>query len=93
MVHGVNRPLVDEIMMLRSNECYPPWMHLGMSKGYDQNKVRPEGSMANEIMWTKTLGFCTEFLSLNAHVRRKVWEYVRDDPKLPGDSGGILISE
>ena len=68
-------------------------MHLGMSKGYDQNKVKPEGSMANEIMWTKTLGFCTEFLSLNAHVRRKVWEYVRDDPKLPGDSGGILISE
>jgi hypothetical protein len=93
MVHGVNQPLVDEIMMLRSDKCYPPGRHLGMSKGYDQNKIKPEGSMANEFKWTKTLGFCTKFLSLNAHVRRKVWEFVRGDPKLPCDSGGVLISQ
>ena len=44
-------------------------------------------------MWTEALGFCIDFLSLNAHVRRKVWEFVQDDPKLPGDSGEVPISK
>jgi hypothetical protein len=45
-----------------------------MLKHYVHNRAKPEGYMAMGYMCDEALGFCTEYLSLYEHTRKRMWE-------------------
>ena len=66
--------------------CYPVERHLNVLKKYIRNRAHPEGAIANAYMFDEALGFCTEYLKLYPHTRRRIW----DDEEELGDCGELL---
>ena len=66
--------------------CYPVERHLNVLKRYIRSRAHPEGAIANAYMYDEALGFCTEYLKLYPHTRRRIWD---DDEEL-GDCGELL---
>ena len=53
---------------------YPCERYLGTLKSYVRSKAHPEASIANGYAAEEALGFCTEYLNLQEHTKRHVWE-------------------
>ena len=69
--------LVDEIEVcgpVGGRWMYPCERYLGNLKSFVRSKAHPEASMANGYAAEEALGFCTEYLNLQAHTKRHVWE-------------------
>ena len=66
--------------------CYPVERHLNVLKKYVRNRAHPEGAIANAYMFDEALGFCTEYLKLYPHTRRRIW----DEEEELGDCGELL---
>lgn len=69
--------LVDEIKLcgpVGGRWMYPCERYLGTLKSYVRNKTHPEASMANGYVAEEALGFCTEYLNLQEHTQRHIWE-------------------
>ena len=66
--------------------CYPVERHLNVLKKYIRSRAHPEGAIANAYMYDEALGFCTEYLKMYPHTRRRIW----DDEEELGDCGELL---
>ena len=69
--------LVDELELcgpVGGRWMYPCECYLGTLKSYVQNKAHPEASMAKGYAAEEALGFCTEYLNLQDHTKRHIWE-------------------
>ena len=69
--------LVDELELcgpVGGRWMYPCERYLGTLKSYVRNKAHPEASMANGYAVDEALGFCTEYLNLQQHTKRHIWE-------------------
>ena len=69
--------LVDDLDMcgpVGGRWMYPCERYLGTLKSYVRNKAHPEASIANGYAAEEALGFCTEYLNLQEHTKRHVWE-------------------
>lgn len=69
--------LVDEVELcgpVGGRWMYPCERYLGTLKSFVRNKTHPEASMANGYVAEEALGFCTEYLNLQAHTKRHIWE-------------------
>ena len=74
--------LVDEIAMcgpVGGRWMYPCERYLGTLKSFVRNKAHPEASMANGYAAEEALGFCTEYLNLQEHTKRHIWESSEDE--------------
>lgn len=74
--------LVDEIELcgpVGGRWMYPCERYLGKLKSYVRNKTHPEASMANGYAADEALGFCTEYLNLQEHTMRHVWENAEEE--------------
>jgi hypothetical protein len=54
--------------------CYPIERYLVVLKHYVRNRVKLEGYMAMGYMYDEALGFCTKYLSLYEHTKRRMWD-------------------
>lgn len=84
--------LVDELEMcgpVGGRWMYPCERYLGTLKSYVRNKTHPEASMANGYAAAEALGFCTEYLNLQAHTKRHVWETAEEQ----GMSGSVVAGQ
>ena len=54
--------------------CYPVERQLHVLKKYIRSRANPEGAIANAYMYDEALGFCTEYLKLYPHTRRRIWD-------------------
>ena len=73
--------LVDEIELcgpVGGRWMYPCERYLGTLKSYVRNKTHPEASMANGYAAEEALGFCAEYLNLQEHTQRHIWENVEE---------------
>lgn len=69
--------LVDEIEVcnpMGGRWMYPCERYLGTLKTFVRNKAHPKASMANGYAAEEALGFCIEYLNLQAHTKHHVWE-------------------
>ena len=69
--------LVDELAMcgpVGGRWMYPCERYLGKLKSFVRNKARPEASMAKGYAAEEALGFCTEYLQLEKHIGRHIWD-------------------
>ena len=69
--------LVDELELcgpVGGRWMYPCERYLGTLKSYVRNKAHPEASMAKGYVADEALGFCTEYLNLQEHTKRHIWE-------------------
>lgn len=53
---------------------YPCERYLGTLKAFVRNKAHPEASIANGYATKEALGFCSEYVNLQKHTKRHVWE-------------------
>lgn len=51
-----------------------------------RTKSHPEASIANGYAAEEALGFCTEYLNLQAYTKRHVWETAEDE----GTKGSVV---
>lgn len=65
---------------------YPCERYLGTLKSYVRTKSHPEASIANGYAAEEALGFCTEYLNLQAYTKRHVWETVEEE----GAKGSVV---
>lgn len=69
--------LVDEMAAcgpVGGRWMYPCERYLGNLKSHVRSRAHPEASMANGYAADEALGFCTEYLNLQAYTKRHVWE-------------------
>ena len=69
--------LVDELELcgpVGGRWMYPCERYLGNLKSLVRNKTHPEASMANGYAAEEAIGFCTEYLNLQEHTKRHIWE-------------------
>jgi hypothetical protein len=69
--------LVDDLEicgLVGTRWCYPIERYLVILKHYVCNRAKPEGCMAMGYMYDEAFGFCTKYLSLYEHTRRKMWD-------------------
>jgi len=69
--------LVDDLEIcgpVGTRWCYPIERYLAILKHYVRNRAKPEGCMAMGYMYDEALGFCTKYLSLYEHTRRRMWD-------------------
>lgn len=74
--------LVDEMEMcgpVGGHWMYPCERYLGTLKSYVRNKTHPDALMANGYVAKEALGFCTEYLNLQQHIKRHVWESAEEE--------------
>lgn len=74
--------LVDEIELcgpVGGRWMYPCERYLGTLKSFVRNKAHPEASMANGYAAEEALGFCTEYLNLQEHTKRHIWEDAEEE--------------
>ena len=73
--------LVDELELcgpVGGRWMYPCERYLGNLKSFVRSKAHPEASMANGYAAEEALGFCSEYLNLQTHTKRHVWETDED---------------
>ena len=69
--------LVDEVELcgpVGGRWMYPCERYLGILKSFVRNRAHPEASMATGYAAEEALGYCTEYLNLEQHTKRHVWE-------------------
>ena len=77
--------LVDELAMcgpIGGRWMYPCERYLGKLKSFVRNKAHPEASMAKGYVAEEALGFCTEYLQLERHIGRHIWDAVGEESKV-----------
>ena len=67
--------------------CYGIERYLGVLTSYVRDRSKPEASMASGYVVDEALGFCTEYFSLYAHTRRRIW----DPEQELRESGEVLM--
>ena len=72
LVHLVNE--VETCGPVGGRWMYPCERYLGTLKSFVRNRTHPEASMANGYAAEEALGFCTEYLNLQVHTKRHIWE-------------------
>lgn len=92
--------LVDELALcgpVGGRWMYPCERYMGKLKSFVRNKARPEASMAKGYAAEEALGFCTEYLQLEKHIGRHVWDAKEEEARrasvVEGHGRVIMLSE